>query len=250
MTGYSPGKRVGGALAVTVFLALLAGCGGGRAIGTRTEFIPFTPEQQTVLQVDSAQHYRIQEGDLLRVRFAYERSLDQEGIIVLSDGSVNLIGIDRVRVAGLTLAEADSVLTESYSREYREPTLSVMIQDTKGRRVYVLGEVRYPGLYPVPLGGSDVISAIALANGFSENAAPEGTVVVRVTPNGYQFQEIDLSDFRKSRIQRCGNRASAAVRHRVCPAVQNRELRLLRTNGADRSVADNADGLRRLQRGE
>lgn len=174
-----------------------SGCGGARSFVPRTEFIPFTPEQETALKSESAVHYRIQEGDLLKVRFAYERVLDQDDVIVLSDGSVSLVGVDRVRVAGLTLAEVDSALTAAYSREYREPELSVMIQDTKGRRVYVLGEVRNPGLYAVPLGGSDIISAITMANGFTENAARDGTVVVRVTNAGYQFQEVNLASLGK-----------------------------------------------------
>lgn len=184
-------------LAGVVIALGLSGCGGTRSYAPRTEFIPFTSEQETALRSESAVQYRIQEGDLLKVRFAYERALDQDGVIVLSDGSVSLVGIDRVRVAGLTLAEVDSALTVAYSREYREPELSVMIQDTKGRRVYVLGEVKNPGLYAVPLGGSDVISAITMANGFTENAALDGTVVVRVTKAGYQFQELNLASLGK-----------------------------------------------------
>ncbi len=174
-----------------------SGCGGTRSFVPRTEVIPFSPEQEAALRSESAVQYRIQEGDLLKVRFAYERALDQDGVIVLSDGSVSLVGVDHVKVAGLTLAEVDSALTAAYSREYREPELSVMIQDTKGRRVYVLGEVRNPGLYAVPLGGSDLISAITMANGFTENAALDGTVVVRVTKAGYQFQEVNLASLGK-----------------------------------------------------
>ena len=191
MIGCSLGRRAGMALCGAMLLTL-AGCAGGRNIVPRSEFIPFTAEQRASLEADTSLQYRIQEGDLLKIRFSYERSLDQDDIIVLSDGSVNLIGVDRLRVAGLTMAEADSALTAAYSREYREPSLSVMVQDTKGRRVYVLGEVRDPGMFTVPLGGSDVVSAIALASGFTDDAAPEGTVIVRVSNGGYQFQEVNL----------------------------------------------------------
>lgn len=195
MTGCRRGKRACAIVACAVILAVLSGCGGTQAMGPRSEFIPFTPEQKTELQVQSIQSYRIQEGDVLRVRFAYERTLDQDGVLVLSDGSISLVGLDPIPVAGLTISEADSVLTNAYSREYREPALSVIVLDTQGRRVYVLGEVQDPGYYKVPVGGIDVVNAIAMASGFTDDASRSGTVVVRVSAEGYQFQEVNLDKF-------------------------------------------------------
>lgn len=178
-----------------LLLAVVAGCGGPRMTAPRTEFIPFSPEQKATLEAEGTRAYRIQEGDILRVYFAYERNLNQDWVHVLSDGSVSLVGIDPVKLAGMTMTEADSVITLAYSREYREPKLSVMIQESKGRRIYVLGEVRDPGVYMVPHNGIDVVSAVAMASGFTEDAAKSGTVVVRVTKEGYQFQEVNLEEF-------------------------------------------------------
>ncbi len=180
---------------LVLLLALVAGCGGPRVNVPRSEFVPFTPEQKAVLATRAAHEYRIQEGDVLKVYFPYERALNQEFVHVLSDGSVNLVGIDRVVLAGLTMAQADSILTASYSRDYREPELSVIMQESRGRRVYVLGEVSDPGVYVVPSGGIDIMSAITMASGFTENAAREGTLIVRVTLEGYQYQEVNLKDF-------------------------------------------------------
>lgn len=184
-----------GAVAAAVLLVAVVGCGGGSSVGVRTEFVPFTPEQKVSLESANRRVYTIQEGDLLSVKFAYEKALDQDRVVVLSDGTVSLVGVDVVRVAGLTMAEADSVITAAYSREYREPALSVMMLETQGRKIYVMGEVNDPGQYTVPHGGVDVMSAIAMASGFKDDAARNGTVVVRVTQQGYQFQEVDLSAF-------------------------------------------------------
>jgi protein involved in polysaccharide export with SLBB domain len=186
------------ALAISVgalLAAALAGCSGTSARAPRSEFIPFTAEQLTVLQAQRTHLYRIQEGDLLKVQFAYEKPLNQEGIIVLPDGSVSLIGIDNIRLAGLTIAQADSVVTAAYSKEYREPALSIMIQETQGRRIFVLGEVSDPGLYRVTVGGMDVMNAITMASGFTDDAAREATLVVRTTMKGYEFYEVDLAAF-------------------------------------------------------
>lgn len=173
-------------------LAGMAGCAGSGPRLPRTDFIPFTPEQKVELQSAASRAYRIQEGDVLRVRFAYEKNLDQDWVHVLSDGTVNLVGVDTIHLAGLTMSEADSVLTLAYSREYREPALSVIMQDTQGRKVYVLGQVRDPGLYKVPEQGMDVLNAITMASGFTDDACRSSTCVVRVTPEGYQFQEVNL----------------------------------------------------------
>lgn len=195
MTGCSLGRRGAAVLAAVLALVALAGCGGPRMVAPRSEFIPFTPEQKVENEAHVTRAYKLQEGDVLKVYFAYQKELNQDGVVVLSDGSINLLGIDRVRVAGLSVAEADSIITLRYAKEYREPALSVMVQETNGRRVYVLGEVRNPGFYRVPVGGMDVMGAIGMASGFSEDAVREGTLIARITPDGYQIREVDLSDF-------------------------------------------------------
>ncbi|MBK6736298.1 MAG: SLBB domain-containing protein [bacterium] len=93
------------------------------------------------------------------------------------------------------MSEADSLVTLAYSQEYRDPDLSIIMQETQGRRVYVLGQVRNPGLYRLPSGGTDVIGAVTMAAGFTDDAARDGTLIVRVTPEGYQIQEVDLDTF-------------------------------------------------------
>ena len=197
MTGSSLRGRA--ALAAGLLaLAFAGGCGGTRSYAPRTEFIPFTPEQRAEREAAEVRPFRIQPGDALRIRFAYEHALDQDAVLVLSDGLVSLVGVDPVRVGGMTITEADSALTAAYSKEYREPSLSVILLDTKGRQVFVMGEVRDPGVYQVPVGGIDIMSAIAMASGFTEDAARGGTVIVRATDAGYQFQEVDLDAIGKA----------------------------------------------------
>ncbi|MBK9472422.1 MAG: polysaccharide biosynthesis/export family protein [bacterium] len=186
---------------VLAFAAVaLSGCGGGPSFVMRNEFIGFTPEQRVEMENRVHNAYRIQEGDLLQVRFAYQKELNQDGVIVLADGAVNLIGVDRIVLAGRTMSEADSLVTLAYSREYRDPDLSIIMQETAGRRVYVLGQVRSPGLYRLPSGGTDVIGAVSMAAGFTDDAARDGTLIVRVTPEGYQVQEVDLDTFGSSQF--------------------------------------------------
>ncbi len=179
---------------VLAVLVPVSGCGGSRPFVTRTSYVEFTPEQKLTIANTRSDEYRIQEGDILKIAFAYEKSLNQDGIVVLTDGSVNLVGVDRIKVAGLTMTQADSLITTAYAKDYRDPELSVMIQETQGLKVYVLGEVRTPGIHNIPRGGLTVLGAIAKAGGFSEDAAKDGVVLIHVTPDGYSLQEINLDD--------------------------------------------------------
>lgn len=189
-----PGKVVLTTCGLALAL-LVGGCGGsGPRPSTRSTFVEFSPEQKLAIQNQKASEYRIQEGDILRIAFTYEQNLSQDGVLVLHDGSISLVGVDRVVVAGLTMTQADSVITKAYAKEYREPDLSVLMFKSKGQQVYVLGEVRNPGFYDVPTEGLGIVGAIAMAGGFNENAAADGTALVRITPEGYLCQEVNLGD--------------------------------------------------------
>lgn len=187
--------RHGMMLVATMVLAMVvAGCGGGSSAAPRTSFVEFSPDQMEQMQQTETIAYKIQEGDVLRIAFPFEKNLNQE-TVVLTDGAVSLAGVDRIVLAGLTITEADSVITNAYSADYVAPSLSIIVLETKGRQVYVLGEVRDPGLHRLPMGGLGMVGAVTVAGGFTNDAATVGTVLVRVTSEGYMVKEVDLSNF-------------------------------------------------------
>lgn len=182
-------------LLILAILPLIAGCGGGARVPVRSNFVEFSPEQRAVIVVNSQRPYRIQTEDILKVGVYNQEDFSQDRILVLPDGSISLMGVGRLMVAGKTLAEVDSLITQAFAKEIRDPNVSVLVSETQGRQVYVLGEVQSPGLHKLPKGGLGVIGAVTLAGGFTEHAAPEGTVLVRITEDGYLAQELDLSYF-------------------------------------------------------
>ena len=187
--------------AVVLFLS---GCGGPPAPVVERQFVAYTQEEQARLADQRGRFYRIQENDILDVAFSYQKELNQTDVVVLPDGSVTLAGVDRVVVAGLTVVEADSLITAAYARDYRDPDLSVIVAKTKGRQVYVMGEVKEPGLYSLPYGGLDVLGAISIAGGFSESASKDNTAVVRVEPTGYRVTRFDLDHFDEATQRQLG----------------------------------------------
>jgi len=189
------GKRIFILSAMVLTAGLLAGCAGTRTAGLRTHFVQFSEQQKGEYLAAKPGVYRIQEGDEISIFFSYIEDMNQKGVIVLSDGSLTLPGIDRVVVAGCTISEVDSLITSMYAKRYRNPDVSVIVESTIGRNVYVLGEVNDPGLHPVPSGGISILSAIGAAGGFSEDAEKSNTVLIRMSEHGYTCQEIDLSRF-------------------------------------------------------
>ncbi|MBU2501077.1 polysaccharide export protein [bacterium] len=190
------GRFRAGWLLLVLFTLAAAGCGsGGNRPVVRTNFIDFTPEQLRAIEHAGEYEYRLQPNDLLRVAFANEPNLLRDPVLILPDGAVTLVGVDRIKVAGLTITEADSVITDAYAKEYRDPQISVVVLESRGRRVYVLGEVVQPGMVDLAHGGLDILGAIAQSGGFTEHAAKDGAVLVRVTSAGYMVRELDLSNF-------------------------------------------------------
>jgi protein involved in polysaccharide export with SLBB domain len=178
---------------------LLGGCASGNKLLNREMRVPFSAEQREALSGAKTIPYRLQRGDVVSVLFQYEKDLNQFDVLVLPDGSATFVGLDRVLVAGKTVAEVDSLLTAGYAQQYRDPDLSIVVERITGRPVYVMGEVRNPGLYDVAVEGLGVLGAIAMAGGFQPNAAQGEVVQIRVSPDGYLCRELNLKSMRDTK---------------------------------------------------
>ena len=109
------------------------------------------------------------------------------------EGNLSVPLLGSVHLAGLTLTQAASKLTELYSRDYLvNPRVNVILQSYAKRRFSILGQVGRPGNYEMPEGspgGIDLLEAIALAGGYTRIAAPERITVRRQSANGDQVQQ-------------------------------------------------------------
>ncbi len=135
---------------------------------------------------DSSVIYR---GDILVVDVFGEDDLNRE-TEVDKDGTVNLPLIGQVSVAGKTKIEVQKLIAELYGRDYlKSPVVTVDVKRQERARerrvVTVLGEVRNPGVFPVPPEGTLRLSeVISMAGGFTDIAAPRKIEVSRIGPKG------------------------------------------------------------------
>src|SRR6266446_1604854 len=118
------------------------------------------------------------------------------------EGNLSVPLLGSIRLAGLTLTQAASKLTELYGRDYLvSPKVNVMLIGYAKRRFSVLGQVSRPGSYEMPdgsPGGIDLLEAIAMAGGYTRIAAPERVSVRRHPATGSdQFFKVNAKRFTK-----------------------------------------------------
>jgi polysaccharide export outer membrane protein len=132
----------------------------------------------------SAADYLIGPQDVLTIQVFDQSDLGGK-YTVEADGTFTFPLVGRVRAGGLTLrafeVELRGKLADGY---FRNPQVTVAVEQYRSQRVFVMGEVRQPG--PVPLtGGMTLIEALARAG--STNATASGDVaIVRPSPGASQ----------------------------------------------------------------
>jgi protein involved in polysaccharide export with SLBB domain len=117
------------------------------------------------------------------------------------EGNLSVPLLGSVHLAGLTLTQAASKLTELYGRDYLvNPRVNIMLLAYAKRRFSILGQVNRPGSLEMPEsspGGIDLLEAIAMAGGYTRIAAPERITVRRQGPNGDQLFKVNAKKFTK-----------------------------------------------------
>lgn len=112
-------------------------------------------------------------------------SFDQEDLSgkypVDSDGTFTFPLIGRVKAGGLTLRELEAELKRMLKDGFfKDPQLSVGVEQYKSQKIHIVGEVRNPGTYPLT-GDMSLIEAIARAGSTLPTASGEA-LIVRAKP--------------------------------------------------------------------
>jgi len=136
--------------------------------------------------------YRLQPGDLLRVKFLYHPDLDVK-VPIRPDGSITLQMAGDIRAVGLTTTELEKVIKDRTSDRLRDPEISVLVAQLGEQKIYVGGEVRIPG-FVVYRPGMSPLQAIMDRGGFTDTARIDS--VLRVSPSQTEYQGTRL-DFTK-----------------------------------------------------
>ena len=136
--------------------------------------------------------YTLKEGDVLNISVWGESELDLE-IKVLPDGSVSFPLVGTVPASGSSAADLEQAIAEGISKYIPDATVSVVVADTLGNRIYVLGNVSNPGSYIMssPL---SVVQALSLAGGLSTFADENDILILRNASEGQTRLSVRYND--------------------------------------------------------
>lgn len=124
--------------------------------------------------------YRLSAGDELGIRFPVNPDLNGQ-VSVGPDGRAVFPLVTSVKLAGLTVSEANARLSEVYANVLRNPVVNVVIYAYGGGQVYVAGEVRQPGARNIR-GEYSVMRAVMESGGFEVTARTNKVVLLRRRP--------------------------------------------------------------------
>ena len=182
--------------AFSAFLALLAGCTADSfapvAIPNHYSVKPPEPvnerdltEQLKKLHTPDTSPYKITPGDQFDITVYEHPELTVRQIIVTPDGFVSAPLIGPVKIGGLSLVEATEALKKQISQYIRKPLVSLIPSRINGYNFTIVGRVNVPGCYPISIGNTRLIDAVAMARGLSEGLFHGDTVELADLENAY-----------------------------------------------------------------
>ncbi len=130
-------------------------------------------------------------------RMNYQTRDGTEGFLIPNDGTVRLPLVGAVKIAGLTEAEATDTLTQAYRKYLKSPFVSVKILNQK---LFVLGEVRKPGVIQVTNGTMSLFEALAYAGDLTDDAERTNVKVVRGGVRTPMIREINLANISEMKM--------------------------------------------------
>ena len=128
--------------------------------------------------------YTIKPGDTLLVSVWKEPDL-QGPVLVRPDGAISFPLAGQLDARNKTVGELQQELTTKLKKFISDPVVTVSIQDIKGNKVYVIGQVQKPGDFVVNP-RVDVMQALSMAGGTTPFAALGDIMILRRNEAGQQ----------------------------------------------------------------
>lgn len=97
---------------------------------------------------------------------------------VMPDGTFSYPFLGEIKAAGIGVTELRQKITQALSKYFVDPQVSIEITALKSRKVFVLGEVKQPGVFLLE-GPTSAIEAISKAGGFTQHATSKSVVLFR-----------------------------------------------------------------------
>lgn len=143
-------------------------------------------------QMAFAEDYLVGSQDVLRIT-VYEHPDLTTVVRVSEEGKITFPLIGELEVKNFSVQQIEKIIAEKLSEELiTNPQVTVFIEQYKGRRVTVMGEVTKPGQYEL-IGTASVLDAISMALGMTKDAGYTITLIRKDSTAGESITHKKIS---------------------------------------------------------
>ena len=111
----------------------------------------------------STEPYRLGPGDRMDVEILGENE-GSTSVLVGPDGRIYFHLLPALQVWGLTMDEAALLIEKELDRYFKSPKIAITLRDVESKRIWVLGRVNSPGIYPLST-PTTLLEAVTKAGG-------------------------------------------------------------------------------------
>jgi polysaccharide biosynthesis/export protein len=166
--------------ALTAFAAAwLTGCSTPQSDVDRLK----APQEILRSSVRFQKEYLLYEGDQIEISVWRTPEVSRT-VVVRPDGMISLPLVPEVKAAGLTPRELAENVRAALAVRLVNPEVTVIPVTVRQPTVYVLGEVRSPGAFPLRTAVT-AAQAIAVAGGSLRSSAESFVTIIRLSADGY-----------------------------------------------------------------
>jgi polysaccharide biosynthesis/export protein len=163
-------------LALGLMFSCLSLAGASELVAESPDQSTPVPEQAPTPHAATSGEYAIGANDVLRITVFNEDKLS--GLFrVDTDGTITYPMLGRLQVAGHTPRAIEAIVTKMLEDGYvRRPTVAVEVQEFRSRTIFILGQVRNAGKYPLQ-SDLNVVEALSMAGSLTPEASKEIRVI-------------------------------------------------------------------------
>lgn len=161
-----------------------------------------TSEASNIVNIGGFRYgtYKISSLDKILVSVFGERELEVSEIVD-RNGSVYLRLIGEIKIAGLTVRDAEERIESEYinQRYLRRPKVRIRIVSYAPQEVLMLGHLAKPGPFKFPpeVEAMDIVEAIARSGGTTNLAKTTKVTIKRKTQTGFDVYQVNLKELQK-----------------------------------------------------
>jgi polysaccharide export outer membrane protein len=122
-------------------------------------------------------HYQIGPADILSIYIWKEPDLTRE-VTVMADGRISFPLLGEVMAQGETVTSLKDMITEKIRKFVTAPEVTVIVKESRSRRIYTIGKLNQPGPYALAP-EMTILQALSTAGGLNEWADQKNILIVR-----------------------------------------------------------------------